>query len=216
MAGTIDVSLDNRNHLVTATSGGGKSTWVKRQVRGARRLLVWDPDGEYSGIVQTHTTRSTFIAALRKRCGRSSPMRLGLTVDPTEAAFEWWAAAVFAVACATRPMVVVAEEIADVTRTAKASTAWGQLVRRGRKYGVQLFAVTQRPAECDKTIYSQTAYKWVGVLESEADRKRLASLIGIRPEVLAELKPLECYYKRPGAPAEFGRVRIRSARPGAR
>lgn len=213
----IDVRLPNKNHLVIGTSGSGKSTWVKRQVKTARRLLIWDPDGEYP--VNCYSKKTEFIRGLSKcystpqsaigHRGAIVPVRLALAVEPTAKNFEWFCSVAFALADARRPLVVVAEEIADVTSPGKAGPWWGRLCRRGRKYGVTLYAITQRPAECDKTIYSQAAHKWIGFMDNEADQSRLAKLCGIAAARVGALKPLQYLYKQPGAAVKTGRVRIR-------
>jgi len=207
MPGNANTRLKNRHHLIAATSGGGKSAWLKDKVKNAKRLIVWDPDEEYKAV--RYRTRSEFVRALYAAINSGQGYKLALSVDAIPGNFDWFCRVVWAVADCRRQIVVVAEEIADVTTTAKALPAWGTLCRRGRKYGLIIYAVTQRPAECDKTIYSQAAYKWVGILENEADRKRLSSLIGASVADLGALNPLEYYLKSPGAnPPKKGVVKI--------
>ena len=227
MSDRVDVSLPNRNHLVIGISGSGKSTWTKQQVRKARRLLVWDPDGEYQ--VNRYSSKSAFLDAVmnsyrvpnfpigneisqtkeqptignRISYSTNPRYRLGLSIDPTPANFEWFAQVCMTVAHARYPIVVVAEEIADVTSVGKAGVSWGTLCRRGRKYGIQLYAITQRPAECDKTIYSQAAFKWLGYMDNETDQKRMAQLFGIDHKRVAGIQPLQYLYKQPGVNKEL-------------
>ncbi len=202
-----DTSLPNNHHLVISTSGGGKSTWLKArpEIKRARRLLAWDPDEEYN--LPHYRSAPEFLAAVK--AAGSGPIRAALSVDPTREAFEWWAGVVFAVASSDRPSVALAEEIADVTTVSKASKRWGMLCRRGRKYGVTIYAVTQRPEECDKTIYSQAAYKWVGFIEDENTIKRVARVVKVPAEEVAALEPLQFILKGPGpGNIERGRVRV--------
>lgn len=197
MPGRADTSLKNRHHLVIGTSGSGKTSWVRQQIGRAARVIAWDPDEDYS----LPRVRSLARLAHTLAMAGSKGVKVAVTVNPTPERFEAFARIVWAYACASRPCIVIAEEIADVTPPGKAGVYWGMVVRRGRKYGVQLFAVTQRPAECDKTIYSQAAYKWVGVLDNEMDRKRLAPLLSVSVDQIAALHPLEFYYKQPGPEA---------------
>lgn len=203
----VDVSLPNKNHLVVGISGSGKSSWVKRRVQRVPRLFVWDPDGEYEAA--RYSTKTEFIEAVKKCYSTSGGtiahartierrFRLALSVDPTPQNFEFFCRTVLTVAHAKFPVTVVAEEIADCTTPQKASVHWGRLCRRGRKYNVQLFAVTQRPSECDKTIYSQSAFKWLGYMDNEADHARLGKLCGLPAEFLAEIPPLKFFFKTPG------------------
>ncbi len=56
-----------------------------------------------------------------------------------------------------RKLTVIVEELADVTTPQKAPESWGVLLRRGRKYGISTYAVTQRIQEIDKTIIGNMA-----------------------------------------------------------
>lgn len=101
--------------------------------------------------------------------------------------FALWCKCVFAWA----NCVAVAEEIADVTSPAKAPPAWGRLIRRGRKYGIEIWAVTQRPAEADKTILSNAAVLRTGALGRMADRKAIAAEMDIPVGEIGALVPLD-------------------------
>lgn len=196
LPGKQNATLENRHHLLIGTSGSGKSHTAKAAIAKAGRVLVWDPDEDYN--LPRLYSLGAFARAVAACIQQGKPLRFALTVDATAGNFEQFCKIITRVMCASRPMVVVVEEVADVVNSGKASHYWGIVARRGRKYGLTLYAVTQRPAECDKTIYSQTPYKWVGVLENEQDRKRLAGLIGVTVADLAGLHPHEAYYKRPG------------------
>lgn len=203
----IDVSLDNKNHLVIGTSGSGKSTWVKQQIRKIKpaRLLIWDPDQEYQG--ERVYKLSDLARVLVKK--KNQRYKIAVTVDPNMMNFDFFCRVAFAVLSADKPTMIVIEELADVTTVSKAPPAWGQLSRRGRKYGGVIFAITQRPAECDKTIYSQAPFKWCGYLENEADQKRVASQMGINIDQVKNLGGLEYLYKTPGpGEPERGKLRI--------
>jgi hypothetical protein len=85
----------------------------------------------------------------------------------------------------------VAEETADVTTPAKAPVGWGTLVRRGRKRGISIIGVTQRPAESDKTIIGNATKIHCGMLKRPQDRKYMALEMDVPLQVVNELKPLE-------------------------
>ena len=99
------------------------------------------------------------------------------------------------IAHASRPVTAIIEEIADVTRQGKASPPWGTLSRRGRKYGVQFYAVTQRPAEIDKTAYGQCSRVWSGRMFGEGDQKRAAALTGVRIDAIKALRVPWYFYR---------------------
>lgn len=203
MPGKPNTQSRNKHHLVIGTSGSGKTSWVKSWALKGPRVIAWDPDCDYD-LPRVHSAAALARVLIAAKGGQ---VKVALSVDPTPARFEEFCRVVWAYICSSRPCVVIAEEIADVTPPGKAGVYWGMLCRRGRKYGAQLVAVTQRPAECDKTIYSQAATKWVGVLDNEIDRKRLAGLLSLRVDDLTALHPLEYYLKETGpAPARKGRV----------
>ena len=214
MAGRADTSRPNRHHLVTGTSGSGKTSWVRQYIAAskAKRVIAWDPDEDYA----LPRVRSLSALARTLAAAKSGPVQIALTLHATPEAFEGFCRIVWAYLCASRPCLIVVEELADVTTPAKAGPNWGMVVRRARKYGGDVIAVTQRPAECDKTIYSQAAYKWVGILDNDADRKRLVPLLSVPAEALASLSSLEYFYKEPGPqPAKRGRVVIPKVKGGA-
>lgn len=206
MPGKNDVSLPNNNHLIIGTSGSGKSTWLKGQIKQIKpaRLLVWDPDEEYQ---VKRFYKISDLVRFYKTSGNTK-YKIGLTVDATPANFELFCKVAFAIVSSDKPVMMIIEELADVTTISKAPHWWGQLCRRGRKYGAVLFAVTQRPAECDKTIYSQAPFKWVGYLENNADRKRAADQMGVSIDMVSGLNEFDYLYKKRGArEPETGKVK---------
>lgn len=170
--------------VVCGGSGTGKSAWLKRQVRRARRLIVWDPNDEYTG--QRVTTRAALLAACRVPVNK--PLRVRY-VPPAvnQAEFDYWGRVAFAAGQAA----VVAEETADVTSAGKAPPGWGLLVRRGRHRGITLYGVTQRPAESDKTIIGNHTLIHCCKLKRAEDRKYMAREMDIDQAELDALKPLE-------------------------
>jgi hypothetical protein len=87
---------------------------------------------------------------------------------------------------------VVAEETADVTSPSKARPNWGPLIRRGRARGLApIFALTQRPAESDKTAIGNATLIRVGRMARDADRKMMAKELDINYRILTGLLPLD-------------------------
>lgn len=202
----IDVRLPNRHAMVIGASGSGKSSWIKRceTVRSASRLLIWDPDEEYT-IPHAKTLQQARAVASRAGFG---PLRLGVTLQPTRDAFEWFCRLAFSLCHAAAPLVVIVEELADVAGSGKASPAWGELVRKGRKYGAILVAASQRPQEIDKTIFSQVENHWCGRLRTDADRRYMSQTIGVPVEDLQTLGPCEYFLKSGFAPAVREKVKF--------
>jgi len=177
----------NAEHIyICGNSGTGKSSHIKEKIKKARRVIAFDPDDEYSELIGfKRIEKPSELTALLKK-NKSKSLKVAFVAEGVRA-FEFWASCVFAWGDCT----AVAEEIADVTTPAKAPPAWGRLIRRGRKYGIQILAVTQRPAEADKTILCNAAIIRTCALGRDADRKAIAIEMNTNTSELAKLKPLD-------------------------
>lgn len=202
----IDTSLPNKHIVLIGASGSGKSSYLRKlkEFQQAPRVLAWDPDEDHR---LTHVRSIHHLHAACRKAG-FGPIRVGFTVAPTMESFGHFCATAFAMSHGKAPLVVIVEELADVTTPAKAAPAWGEIARRGRKYGAIIAATSQRPQEIDKTILGQADTIWCGRLKTEKDARYMAGIIGIDPKALMDLKPLEYYIKRGCEPAEQGRVKF--------
>lgn len=143
----IDVSAENDITAVAGMSRSGKSGYVKRLVSARPVLLVWDPDAEY---VEAGITRAVYSrTAWRDMIFSGIPGRYSFVRPIERQEFEFWALTVMHRGHCT----AVAEETADVTYAGKAPPQWGQLIRKGGKRHISIFAITQFPSESDKTAF---------------------------------------------------------------
>jgi hypothetical protein len=210
-----DASLPNRNIIIIGASGSGKSSFLREEVDfKQKRIIAWDPEEDYK--LPRVRDMKTFKAICRK--SGFGAIRVALTVNPTEENFEVFAAYVFAICHAKAPMDILTDEIADVTRVTKASPNWGQLCRKVRKYGGRLCAITQRPQECDKTIFNQVKFKWCGSLGSQASYKSMANEMDVPVNELKDLENIEQvqvqYWLREGTlPAEKHTISFKKKTP---
>ena len=223
MAKRQDASLANRNILIVGASGSGKSSFLRQEVDFKQsRIIAWDPDEDFP------LPRVRDLKTFTRLCQKSGfgPIRVALTIDPNEENFEVFAGLAFALCHAAAPMDILADEIADVTRVAKASPNLGQLCRKVRKYGGRLLAATQRPQEADKTIFNQTKYKWCGALSSNAAYKHMAAEMDVTIDEFKQLDNIEQvqvqYWLREGSKAavketmSFGRKAKAKSAPKTR
>jgi len=197
----VDTSKSAKIVVVTGSSGSGKSLWVKKQVRRARRLIVWDIDDEYSQSISA-IVRFTSIKALVSAVKKAKTGKFAFVGKVSD--FEMFCRVAFAWANCT----CVVEELADVTMPAKAPEGWGQLVRRGRKYGIEIYAITQRPSESDKTIIGNASIIHAGRMNRAQDRAYMAKEMDMRLEVINDLKPLEFVEKYDNGETKRGKVRF--------
>lgn len=178
----VDARLISRISLICGSTGAGKSEYVKRLIRSTRRLIIWDIEDEYAaGGMERITRLRDLIDAVRDqeeaRVAYVAPVRR----------FGDWAR----VALAWGRCMAVAEELASVTHPGKAPEGWGDLIRRGRKRAVELIGITQRPAECDKTIVGNASIIRCGMLWRARDAAYMAEEMGVEVDRIAALKPLE-------------------------
>ena len=182
-------SKANRHCLVLGKSGSGKTYWLKHQPllkRRGVRLLVWDPYESHDCAYFRDRRQFARHVALAVKSGRG--FRLGLSVHPDPEAFEWFCRIAWAALDGRRDTVIMVEELGDVSKPGKAGQNWGQLVRVGRKYGAILLAVSQRPQEIDKTLFTQVARVWCGLVSSY-DQAYCERHIGLPRGALGQIKP---------------------------
>ncbi len=182
----VDTALKAEHIYITGGSGTGKSSFLKEKLKHAKRVLVFDPDDEYSEIsgfirIEKHGDLAKYLSV-----NRNKNVKIAFVGGGKES-FEFWAKCAFS----WGNCLAIAEEIADVTTPAKAPPAWGKLIRRGRKYGITVCAVTQSPAEADKTILRNAAVIRCFALGRDADRRAVANEMNTSVEHIAKMVPLD-------------------------
>lgn len=179
---------DGRLVAVAGASRSGKTHWTAQQVMASRRLLVWDYKGEWSIKYRCRRVRS--FRELRELVkSTAAPARLGFHVPFMDAAkfdlfcrFAWlW------VRQGEGELIV--EETASVTSPGKAPQAWGEILRMGLGYGCNVFALTQRPAESDKTALGNASIVHCHRMGTLDDRKYMAKLLDVELRQVQDLKP---------------------------
>lgn len=190
----VDTTLDASIGVVCGSSGSGKSVAVKKAVAKAPRAIIWDIDDEYSGPGGVPgVERITGLAGLARVLASRKKGRFAFVGAVAE--FEGWCRAVFS----WGHCLAVAEELAGVTSPGKAPQGWHTLVSRGRKRGVSLIGITQRPSESDKTIMGNASFIRVGRMARAQDRRYMAQEIDVPESLIARLKNLHYITKDMGS-----------------
>lgn len=137
-------------YVIGGASQCGKTSWTKRAVAKRRRVFAWDPEAQWCDLRgwRKVTTKAELLAAARQPGAAKIAFVSGGDIV---ADFNFWAGCVFYSTRYTEPTDAIAEELADVTTTAKAPKNWGILLRRGLKRGGNIYALSQRWQEADKT-----------------------------------------------------------------
>lgn len=180
------VAPDGSLYVAVGASRSGKTAWVKQQLKKYGAVLVWDVEEMYKG--RRARTQKQLIALVEKLANGEN-FTACYTGPLTD--FDYWSKCAFYLAKARQNnpagLAVVAEELADVTTPGKAPEAWGVLVRRGLKRGVDIYAITQRPSESDKTIMGNASVIHCCGLQRANDRKYMAQEMDVP---VAELQSL--------------------------
>lgn len=164
---------DGRLTVVGGATRCGKTAWTKSQVDKAPRVFAWDPEGQWAalpGWVKVGS-KAQLLAAIQK----PGKARIAFVVGgDLKAGFDYWAKCVFFSGRLHGACVAIAEELADVTTPSKAPGNWGILLRRGLKYGISIYAISQRWSEADKTAFGN-ASEYVLFRQSSVDDVRYLS-----------------------------------------
>lgn len=171
-----------------------------------RRLLAWDAAGDWAiryGCELVQSPRD--LAAL---CSRKENRRIAYQVPVSRASFDIFCKLAW-VWVRLGAGALVVEELADVTSPGKAPAAWGEIVRKGLRYGPRVYALTQRPSESDKTALGNASIVHCGRMTFPADQAYMAGVLAVPLERVQSLRPLE-YLERDTRElvTRAGRVRL--------
>jgi len=178
--------------LVAGSRGSGKSGWTRQQCEGAWRLLVWDSVHEWSrdGLVIPVRRLTELHRHVVDDLACPGPFRIGYTGPVNADTFHTFCKLAFVWMKSAPDGVLVVEELADVTSPAKAPEGWGDIIRKGRHYSGRIYALTQRPAESDKTIAGNADVIHTGRLSFPRDRKTMAEYLDVPVEEITALESL--------------------------
>jgi len=175
---------DGEITVISGMSGSGKSAYAIRQHRESKRLIVWDPEDDMAAKMKAKRITSAAaltVALLDEAQGGPGrwcyvPRSLGGAAMAHE--FGFFCRVAMAWAVHYGPCDVIVEELADVSTAGKAPEGWGQLVRRGRKWGINTTAISQRWAESDKTTFGNAARVVIFRAASLPDASYISSRTG--------------------------------------
>lgn len=175
---------------VAGVSRSGKTLWTSQQVRAARHLLVWDiKNGEWG--TRHNCKRLATLADVRALAKNPRAGRFAFyTPVGMRAQFDTFCALAWVWLRLTGGTLIV-EETASVTSPGKAPEAWGDICRQAMGFGCDVYAITQRPAESDKTALGNALLVHCGMMGTPRDRITMAEYLDVSAAEVAALRPLE-------------------------
>jgi hypothetical protein len=180
-------TADGRLVVVSGASRCGKTTQIAKETATANRICAWDPEDQWAQLrgYRKVTTRRQLAEAMQT----PGHVRVAYVAGgDLKAEFDFWCMVVMYAGRYIAPLVVVAEELADVTTPSKAPGNWGILIRRGLKRGITIYAISQRWAEADKTAIGN-ASEYVLFASRGEDVKYISRKTLVPEAELAALKP---------------------------
>lgn len=180
----------NRASIVAAigATGSGKSAWIKQGLAARRppRLLAWDPQGEYAAHGVVYRDRVKLLDAVARAPTFAAIYQPGDRLADYPARFDWLCRLAYALG----DLVLVVEELADVTAPNRAPDAWSVVTRKGRHKALRVVAASQRPASVDKDFFGNCTMIHCGRLNYAPDLKCMADVLAVPVAQLGQLAPL--------------------------
>ena len=177
---------------------------LEARLRDPRLSFLFDP-GPWR-VKEDNTTEKDLDALLREWVGSDIPISVldlsgipPIILDDLVGAVlrivydaMFWGRAI-PVGARTRPLLVVLEEAhsyLSAQSKSRAAVAARRIAKEGRKYGVGLMLVSQRPSEIDPTILAQCGTLIAMRLTNEADRSQIRSCASDNLEGLFAMLPI--------------------------
>lgn len=182
---------DGKLYVIAGASRSGKTAYTLQQTKNDRRVLAWDPEDQFSqaaGFIRVTSPKALLqaVESVGAGDGRVAYVASANLKDN----FNLFAGVAFYFFKKYGGGTVIAEELADVTTTAKAPDKWGILLRRGLKRGINIYAISQRWAEADKTAIGN-ASEFVCFRMNGEDIPYMSRKTRIPVDELETLKTLE-------------------------
>jgi len=175
---------------VVGYTGSGKTTLLRDVLKPSQRLLVWDGKAEWGRSFGCHVVTNP-KELLKFIVPGAPPARVSYRVPVSREAFEQFARLAW-LYCQAHGGDVLIEELADVTTSSKAPLPWGEICRKSRAFGSNVYVATQRPQEVDKTVQGNASFFIVGMMPDVVDAKYCAlRLAACDPRQVSALAPYQ-------------------------
>lgn len=191
MATGYGVSAKAHIEAVLGVSGSGKSSYVKGLLERKlpARLIVFDPEEEWTAF-GTPTRRLDDVLNGARAAGSKGPMRSIFipSPDPKTAVAQF--DTLCRIAFYWERLTFIVDELKSVTSPSRSPVGWGMLTGRGRKRGIVIYGLSQRPASIDKDFLGNCNFVRSGRLTYREDQKAVAGVLHVPESDIGALPDL--------------------------
>ncbi len=182
-------TIDGRLITIAGKMRSGKSAYTAKCVEREPRVIAWDPHDQWSRLPGWN--RITSIVDLHQVSQTARPIKLAYVMqgDDVKLRFNQFCEVALQMGELFGRCSIIAEELADVSSSGKAPGAWGTLLRKSLKLNLDVYAISQRWAEADKTAINN-ASEIVCFSMMPMDVSYMATRMGIDQSELAGLKKM--------------------------
>ncbi|HEY1022553.1 MAG TPA: hypothetical protein VGE06_09605 [Flavisolibacter sp.] len=158
------ITQDGKIYIFSGKSRSGKTALAALLVKSLKikTVFAWDPEAQWCnvpGFVKVTSIQKMRDLVMAGKGGRYAYVCNGDLKEGFEqlcaVAFHW------AMFKGDGESLFIAEELADVTTSAKAGPEWGKLVRRVLKRQMSIIAISQRWQEADKTAIGNASRAYI-------------------------------------------------------
>ncbi|WP_255219022.1 hypothetical protein [Paraburkholderia kururiensis] len=174
---------------VMGASGSGKSSYVKELMKRANpaRLMIFDPDDEWGGFGTVTHNLSDVLEGFRA-AGATGACRTVFVPSPDPATAVKQFDAFCRIAFHAERVTFIVDELKLVTTPSRSPVGWGMLTGRGRKRGIVIYGLSQRPASIDKDFLGNCSFVRTGRLNYPEDRVAVAKVLDVPVAEIGALK----------------------------
>lgn len=181
--------LKNKIQIIFGKTGSGKTTLAKKLIDDSTRpnLIIWDFLLEYEEFGFVVETPNELIMILEAKL----PTNRIVVRKFTKEQFNWLCQAVEHLG----NCLFVVEEADFVCSSDYIDNGFGGLLRYGRHYGIDILAITRRPAEINRLLTAMAHNAYSFQFQEPCDVKYISTFFQIEPEVLQKLEMYKYYEK---------------------
>lgn len=169
MAINPNETLKSKHKVFMGTSGSGKTWKFKQMLRDSPKsnVLVFDPVAVYGDVLEYVENFKDLVRKVTRAIDNNEVFRFAYRGKPQE--YNNFCELVWLSADGDKNLIFGNEEAGGyLDNSAKPSDRWYDIVTIGRKFGLVMVTVAQRPQSINKTVYDESQYAFIGHCKGRA------------------------------------------------